>query len=316
MNNNLIESIWYIKHRPSTLEQYLFTNDQHQHSFTEMCKLQTIPHLLLAGGAGTGKTTISQILINNCIDPDNHDLDVLKLNASDTNSVDDIRTQVYGHITSSCLSKYKIVWLEEADYLSPNAQGILRDYMETYEQHCRFILTCNQLHKIIPALRSRCQQFFFKNSDEQDILEMTATILITEKIKCDLPTLTKHVKIHYPDIRAIINSVEQHSTTGVLLPPSTTNAMADIKSNLLTYIENDKWDELRQHVVTSVADEELDDIYEFLYNNLDSSKHFKRLENWEEAIVLIADHLHKHLQHSKPIINMAALLIQIKHIGK
>ena len=204
-------------------------------------------------------------------------MDVLKLNASDTNSVDDVRSLIYPHITSSCVSKYKIVWLEEADYLSPNAQGILRDYMETYEQQARFILTCNNLNRIIPAIRSRTQCFKFTSMDLDDVKILSVEILKKEKIKCNLPTIEKHVSLHYPDIRAIINSLEQYSTTGTLLSPSSQDNNSEIYVNLLSLIQNDQWDEIRTQVYSSLQEEELEEFYEYLYNTIHSSKKFGKV---------------------------------------
>lgn len=316
MNNHIISSLWYMKHRPSSIEDYIFNNPSHEQAVKQFIATKTIPHIMLIGPAGTGKTTLAKILIESCIEQDYLDIDVLKLNASDTNSVDDVRNLIYPHITSACMGLYKIVWLEEAEYLSPNAQGILRDYMEEYQQQCRFIITTNQYHRIIEPIRSRCQQMFFKSAPKEDIALAAAKILLSEKIKPDINILQKHIDIHYPDIRSIINSLESCSSTGVLTLPVNVNDNVESKSHLLDLIENEKWSEMRNVVNLTIADEELEDIYQFLYENIDKAKKFKKQDAWDEAIVLIADHLYRHTSSARPMINFSSLIIQLQHIGK
>ena len=310
-----LDSLWYEKYRPQTLQQYVFQNTHHRKSFNDMVTTHTIPHLLLAGGPGTGKSALSKILIDACIEKDDQPIDVLKLNASDNNSVDDVRQQVYSHITSMGVGKFKIVWLEEADYLSPNAQGILRNYMEEYEGTCRFIITCNAVHKIVPPIRSRCQQFMFSACDKTDVIEMAASILDSEKIKVsNLSTLENHIDMHYPDMRSIINSLEQHSTGGVLVTPNAETPLQSVKLEIIEFIKTDDWKNLRSLLCATVVDEEWEEVYECLYVNLNQSPKFKKQDSWEQGIVLIAEHLTSHTFHAKPSINGASLLIQLGNI--
>lgn len=310
-----LTSLWFEKYRPKTLDQFIFQNSHHNKIFKDMVTSKSIPHILLTGSPGTGKTALSSILINACIDPDDVDIDVLKVNASDNNSVDDVRNEIYSHITSMGNGSFKVVWLEEADYLSLNAQGILRDYMETYQQECRFIITCNNVHKIIPAIKSRCQQFHFTGCNKDDVMEMVAVMLMKEKITCDIPTLTQHVDIHYPDMRSIINSIEQYSKSGILLNPDTNTPMQSAKLEIIELIQSDSWSTLRQKLCSTVSDEEWVEVYTLLYQHLNSSPKFGNVELWEQGIVLIAEHLFNHPQCAKPNINAASLLIQLGSIG-
>lgn len=309
-----LQSVWYEKHRPQTLDEYVFQNPQHKKAFYDMVTTKTIPHLLLAGSPGTGKSAISHILIDECIDRDDQSMDLLKLNASDDNSVDTVRSRIYSHITSMGVGSFKIVWLEEADYLSPNAQGILRNYMEEYQQDCRFILTCNNIHKIAPAIRSRCQQYYFNACDKDDTLEMAAKILVKEGIKTSIDTLTEHVDLHYPDMRSIVNSLEQFSKSGQLMPPMANTPLQSVKLDVIDFIKKDRWAELRERLCTTVTDEEWEEVYEYLYMNLEQSPKFKNQDAWEQGIVLIAEHLNNHMQCAKPAINAASLLIQLGNL--
>lgn len=316
MLQEAIERMWPEKYRPKSLDEYIFQNPSHKKSFERIVESGITPHLLLSGIQGTGKTAIARIIIDACIpDKDDRDVDLLKLNASDDNSVENIREEVRTHITSYASGQYKIVWLEEADRLSPAAQDILRDYMETYEQQCRFILTCNNVHRIIGPIKSRCQRFVFNACDKTDALEMAARVLISEGIKFKLPVLDKHVDLHYPDMRSILNSLDQYSHNGSLHEPEAQNAMQDAKMSILSYIQNDQWGELQQSLCSTVTDDEWEEVYEFLYQNLDKSPKFKSdRDKWGDGIVLISDHLINHFTHSKPHINAASLFIQLNAI--
>lgn len=307
------DRLWPEKYRPTSLEEYTFQNDMHKRAFTEIVTSGVTPHLLLTGIQGTGKSAIAKIIVEACIEEDDMDFDLLKLNASDHNSVDDIREQVKSHIMSYANGDYKIVWLEEADYLSPNAQGILRDYMEEYEQHCRFILSCNHLHRIIAPLRSRCQHYSFLAGDKNLITEAAAVILMKEQITFDLATLDLHVNLRYPDMRAILNSLSQFSYEGVLHSPISESNTDDSKMDILDAIQNDEWESLLA-LCGTVLDDEWEEVYEFLYQNLKLSPKFTDFEKWGQGIVIIAEHLLNHPTVAKPHINAASLLIQLGQI--
>jgi len=313
MLDSAIAKMWPEKYRPKTLDEYIFQNPSHQQSFKQIVDSGTTPHLLLSGVQGTGKTAIAQIIIAACIpDQDDRDIDVLKINASDDNSVDIIREEVRSHVMSYASGSFKIVWLEEADRLTPNAQDALRDYFETYEQQCRFILTCNHVHRIIPAIKSRCQQYTFAACDKEDATELVAKILLAEKVKFTLDILDRHIDLHYPDLRATINSVAQYSHDSRLHSPESQNSMEDAKMGVLDSIITDNWMELQRTLCATVVDDEWEEIYEFLYQNLDKSPKCKRNnDTWGEGMIIIADHLVHHYTHGKPHINAASMFIQL-----
>ncbi len=313
MLESAIEKMWPEKYRPKTLDDYIFQNHSHQKAFQKIVDSGTTPHLLLSGIQGTGKTAIAQIIIDSCIpDSDDRDIDLLKINASDDNSVDVIREEVRSHITSYASGTYKIIWLEEADRLTPHAQDALRDYFETYEQQCRFILTCNHVHRILPAIKSRCQQYTFAACNKEDATELVAKILISEKISFTLDVLDTHIDLHYPDLRSIINSVAQYSHGGELTSPEAQSSIEDAKMNILDCIEQDNWMALQQSLCASVVDEEWEEVYEFLYQNLEKSPKCKKdNDKWGEGTIVIADHLINHYTHGKPHINAASMFIQL-----
>ena len=148
-----MKELWVEKYRPKNLDGYVF-RDEHQRKQAKLwVKEKSIPHLLFSGAAGIGKTTMAKILINEL---GIEEFDVLEINASRTNSVEDVRDKIVNFVQMIPFGDFKIVLLDEADYLSPNAQAALRGVMEEYHTTSRFILTCNYPNRIIPALHSRC----------------------------------------------------------------------------------------------------------------------------------------------------------------
>jgi len=308
VNKNIL---WVEKYRPATLDQYVFHDNTHKIAFEQMVNTRTLPHLLLSGSCGTGKTTLAKILINSLnID----DTDHLLINASDENSVDDIRDKVKGFISSVALSDIKIVQLEEADYLSQPAQAILRKYMEEFNEQARFILTCNYEHKIIPPLRSRVQQYRFTASNRDEITEFAAKILIAEGVQFNIELLDRYIAVGYPDIRKIIQLLQQNTIDGVLMSTTVQSESNDYKFKLIEFISNDQWPAARKLCCDNVATEEWEDLYKFLYLNLHKSSKFSDNTKWENGIVTIAEHLYKHGLIADPEINGAAMFIRLSQI--
>lgn len=306
MNNK--HKLWVEKYRPTTLDEYIFHDENQRVAFTKMIEEGTIPHLLLTGVQGSGKTAISLILIHELhIDP----TDVLTINASDENSVDVIRDKIKSFVSTFSMGEFKVVHLEEADYITANGQAVMRRLMEEYADNARFILTCNYENKIIPAIKSRCQHFRFQKHDVDEITEKAAKILLHEKVKFDLDLLDKYVRVGYPDIRKIINSLQQNSHSGVLMPMVSEGGSGDYKFELLNLIENDDWQAARKLTCEQVTAEEWEDVYRFLYENLASSSKFKARDKWEGGIVIIADHLYKHALVADPELNAAAMYIRL-----
>lgn len=311
MINKSKHLLWCEKYRPATLEDYVFHNEAHKKAFTQMVKDKTIPHLLLSGVQGSGKTTIAQILINAL---EFESADIMIINASDENSVDDMRDKIKGFIGTFAMGGFKVVLLEEADYLSQPAQAVLRKYMEDESSTARFILTCNYVHKVLPPIVSRTQHYMFKAADANEITEFCAKILIAEEIEFDLDTLDKYVSVGYPDIRKIINLLQQNSIAGRLLNQTAEAEVGDYKFTLLDLIGQDKWFEARKLTCGTVPGEEWEAVYRFLYENLDKSPKFSKKENYEAGIVIIAKYLRSHAIVSDFEINAAAMFIELSSL--
>ena len=311
MINSSKHQLWCEKYRPKILDEYVFHDASHKKAFTQMVEEKTIPHLLLSGVQGSGKTTIAQILIEE-IGFDS--TDVMVINASDENSVDNMREKIKNFISTFAMGDFKVVLLEEADYLSQPAQAILRKYMEDERSPARFILTCNYDNKLMPAIKSRTQHYRFKAADKNEIAEFGAKILIAEDIEFDLEKLDRYVAVGYPDIRKIINLLQQNSISGHLMNQAAEVEAGDYKFALLDLISADKWNEARTLACDNVSSEEWEDVYRFLYENLNKSAKFSKKDNWEPGIVIIAEHLYKNSIVADPEINAAAMFIRLSQV--
>ena len=181
-----MKELWVEKYRPNTVDGYVFRDDAQRNQVNTWIKDKTIPHLLFSGNAGIGKTTLAKLLFNEL---DLNPLDILEINASRTNSVEDVRAKIVNFVQMIPFGDFKVVLLDEADYLSPNAQAALRGVMEEYHTTSRFILTCNYPNRIIPALHSRCQGFHIAKIDQTEFTARVAEVLITEGVTPDLDTL-------------------------------------------------------------------------------------------------------------------------------
>ena len=301
-----MKELWVEKYRPKTVDGYVFRDDHQRKQIATWIKDKSIPHLLLSGVAGIGKTTLAKILINEI---GIEDYDVLEINASRTNSVDDVRDKITNFVQMIPFGPFKVVLLDEADYLSPNAQAALRGVMEEYSQTSRFILTCNYPNRIIPALHSRCQGFHVERTDQTEFTARVATILVEENIEFDLDTLDLYVKVAYPDLRKCIQLVQQNSTEGKLESPNKGDAgEADWKFDMVELFKAGKIRDARILLCGKIRAEEIPDVYRWLYDNLEV---FGDEQKQENAIPIIKQGLVDHTLVMDPEINLAAVLIKL-----
>ena len=304
-----MKELWVEKYRPKKIDGYVFRDTHQQQQVERWIKEGTIPHLLFSGNAGIGKTTLAKILLNEL---DVNDLDVLEINASRTNSVEDVRDKIVNFVQMIPFGAFKVVLLDEADYLSPNAQAALRGVMEEYHTTARFILTCNYPNRIIPALHSRCQGFHIERVDINEFTARIATILVEENVDFELDTLDTFVKATYPDLRKCINMVQMNSLDGKLHSPEKGDAgEADYKIEMVELFKAGKIGEARKLVCSQARPEEMEDIYRWLYDNITL---FGNEEKQEKAILIIKQGLADNTLVIDPEINLAATLIRLGHL--
>ena len=297
------------KYRPKTVSEYVFRDNHQRKQVESWIKDKTIPHLLFSGNAGIGKTTLAKVLFNEL---EVNDLDVLEINASRTNSVDDIRNTIINFVQMIPFGAFKIVLLDEADYLSPNAQAALRGVMEEYHTTSRFILTCNYPNRIIPALHSRCQGFHIERIDQTEFTARVAKILMDEGITPDLDILDTYVKATYPDLRKCINTVQMNSQDGTLVAPAKSDkAEADYKLEMTELFKAGKITEARKLVCSQARPDEIEDIYKWMYDNITL---FGDEARQEKAILVIKQGLVDHTLVADPEINLAATMIKLQNI--
>lgn len=303
-----MKQLWTELYRPQTVSDYVFRDTDQRIQVQSWLNSGAMPHLLFSGAPGTGKTTLAKVLLNELAV---EDLDILEINASNENNVDTIRNKITNFASTMPFGDLKYVLLDEADYITPNGQAALRGVMETYHNSCRFILTCNYPQRVIPALHSRCQGFHIEKLDITEFTARIATICVSESVDVDLETLDTYVQATYPDLRKCINLVQQNVVDGVLQAPQSGDGnTSDWMLAAIDRFKSGDYKTAREQIVSQARPEEYEDVYKFMYRNL---------ELWgdtpgkqDQAIVIIRDGMAKSSLCADPEINLAATLIELQ----
>lgn len=307
-----IKQLWCEKYRPKNLEQYVFQNEQHRQQILRIVASGEIPHLMLTGTQGSGKTTLAEILITEL---DVEDVDVLRINASDKTGIDYIRDTILSFASTYPMGKFKVIHLAEFDYMSLAAQGMLRAVMEENSDTCRFICTCNYENKIIPAIKSRMQHMRFKAPSKDDILARMFEILIAEEVDFgDGEVVLKYVDQAYPDLRKIINNMQLNTLMGTLGNPVHDSEGGDYQFKLLDLIAAGNLRELRKLVTEQCTSEQITEVFEFLYKNLNKHpKYAANINAYEQGLCILAEGLYKHGLVAIPHLNFEATCIRLNN---
>ena len=306
-----MKELWVEKYRPNTIDGYVFVDNAQREQVEQWIRDGSIPHLMLSGPAGTGKTTLAKLLINQ-LDIDEYD--VMYANGSKEGRVIAWVDKLISFCQTMPFGKFKIVLVDEADYLGVNTvQPALRNLMEDYSQTVRFILTCNYPSKIIPPLHSRCQGFHIAKTDHTEFTARAATVLVTEGVEFDLDVLDTYVKATYPDLRKCLNLLQPNSQSGQLIAPRAADkSIGDWRLECVDLFKQGRIREARTLMCQSSTPEEANEIFTWMYNNLDLFG--QTPEQQDQAIVIIRDGIAKIPLVADQEINLSATLIELGQI--
>ena len=306
-------TLWVEKYRPDNLDSYI--GNEHLKSKIKLyLENGDLPHLLLYGRAGTGKTTLAKLLVNNI------ECDHLYINASDENSVDVVRNKVRNFASTIGFKDMKVIILDECDYITPNAQAALRNLMETFSKHTRFILTCNYVERIIDPIQSRCQSFQIVPPSRKEVAIHLTNILKEEEAVFEVDDVATLVNGGYPDIRRVINFAQRQIVDGKLSIDQNNLVAVDLNVNvfssqivnvLKTQSKKDAFVTIRK----MLADNQISDfadLFRLLYDEVDDygKGHIA------ECILTIAKYQLSDAQVVDKEINAMAMLIEILGIIK
>jgi replication factor C small subunit len=304
MFNTQENTLWVESFRPDTLEGYI-GNEHIIEKVRIFINNGDVPHLLFYGTAGTGKTTLAKIIANSV------DADVMYINASDENSVDAVRDKIKRYASTVGFRRWKIIILDEADYLTPNAQAALRNLMETYSKTTRFILTCNYVEKIIDPIQSRCQTFAITPPNKTDVAKRLVQVLEENQVQYDIKDIAAIINASYPDIRRAINASQASVVNGVLQLDKASAIQANYMTEILDVLKNPKdkkasFGKIRQIIADSKV-RDFTPMYTFLFDNLDEFAH----GHIAPCILIIAESQYKDASVVDKEINIMAMFVNI-----
>ena len=299
-------SLWVEKYRPTSLDTYI--GNEHLKSKVKLyLESGDLPHLLLFGRAGTGKTTLAKLLVNNI------ECDYLYINASDERKLEMVRDKVKNFASTIGFSNMKVVILDEADYITPASQAALRNLMETFSKHCRFILTCNYVERIIDPIQSRCQSFQIVPPDRKQVAVHLSDILQREKVNAKVDDIVTIVNSGFPDLRRVINGAQRQVVDGELVIDEGMSIQNDYKVKVLEILKTQDKKNSFKNIRQVLADSKVTDFSDLFRLMFDT------VDDWgkgyvAECILVLAEYQQSDAVVVDKEINIMAMFIEL--IGK
>jgi len=284
------------KYRPDNLDNYV-GNSNLKSTLAKQLSQNDIQNYLFYGPAGTGKTTLAKLIVNNL------DCDSLYINASDERGIETIRDKVSGFASVASIKPLKVVILDESDFLTIQAQASLRNVIETFSRTTRFILTCNFVERIIDPIQSRCQTFKIVPPTKKEVAVHITGICDKENIGYEIPSIGKLVNKYYPDIRKMLNTVQASTVDGHLQLDDSLLISSSYMDSVLDELKQSNYKNIRQIIADSGVDD-YEELFRFLYEN--ASEYMPDKEG--TAAILINEHLYKSNFRIDKEINLMSLI--------
>jgi len=253
--------LWTERYRPNTLDGYI-GNENYRKDLERWIQEGTIPNIILSGKAGCGKTTSAKLIVN-CIDCDS-----LYINASSENGIETIREKVNSFASSASFKPVKIIILDEADFLTANAQSALRNTIETFSLNTRFIFTCNYFERMLEPIQSRLERYELHPPTKQELAKKCKDILEQEQIKYDLKDIAKVVNICYPDNRQTLIKLQSFSKSGELIVTDSSSNISKVSDELIGYLKSKNLNKIRK-IVIDLQLRDYTELYVLLSERLD-----------------------------------------------
>lgn len=302
------DALWVEKYRPKTIADCILP-EEYKNTFQQYVNNKTIPHLLLCGSQGVGKTTVAMALCQEV------GCDYLVINGSDESGIDTFRMKISHYASSTSFDGgRKVIIIDEADYLNANStQPAMRRAMEEFAKNCSFILTCNYRNRLIEPLQSRCAVIEFKIKPEEkqkiaaQFMKRAATILKQEGIKFSPPVIAELVKKHFPDFRRVLNELQRYSMNGVI-DEGILAAIVDTNlDTLVTSLRNQNFSEMRKWVGEN-SNNDTNLIYRKIYDSLYDVMDKSTIPN---AVVILAKYQYQSAFVADQELNLAACLTEL-----